>query len=222
MDFPAFPDAPPLLTPEEKQELSQPNCSVSRYKAILEEKTAAYDDLFHALYPIEKLVKGLAVVYDEALQAAWIAKGLALENNISLLAVGGYGRSELHPKSDIDLLILLEDDASPENEKIESFITFLWDINLDVGHSVRTITQCTEMAAHDITITTNLIESRTLIGPADLLANLKLNIGVAHMWDGHTFYKAKIEEQKQRHAKYQNTAYNLEPNLKEICKSSTG
>ncbi|SBS28622.1 Bifunctional uridylyltransferase/uridylyl-removing enzyme [Marinomonas spartinae] len=215
MDFPAFPDAPPLLTPEEKKELSQPSCSISRYKAILEEKTAAYDDLFHALYPIEKLVKGLAAVYDEALQAAWTAKGLAQESNMSLLAVGGYGRSELHPKSDIDLLILLDDNASPESEKIESFITFLWDINLDVGHSVRTVTQCTEMAAHDITIITNLIESRTLIGPDDLLANLKLNIDVDHMWDGHTFYKAKIAEQKHRHAKYQNTAYNLEPNLKE-------
>lgn len=215
MDFPAFPDAPPLLTQDEKNELAQASCSIQRYKAILEEKTTAYDDLFHSLYPIEKLVKGLSLVYDEALQAAWIAKGLAEEAAISLVAVGGFGRGELHPKSDIDLLILVKDQADIAKDKIEAFITFLWDINLDVGHSVRTISECTEMAAQDLTVITNLIESRTLFGPEDLLANLKLNIDITHMWDGHTFYKAKINEQKQRHAKYQNTAYNLEPNLKE-------
>lgn len=215
MDFPAFPDAPPLLTAEEKHELAQPSCSIQRYKAVLEEKTAAYDDLFHALYPIEKLVKGLSVVYDEALKAAWIAKGLDSEQSVSLVAVGGFGRSELHPKSDIDLLILVDNGASPAKDKIEGFITLLWDINLDVGHSVRTINECVDMAEKDITVITNLIESRTLFGPVDLLANVKLNTDTSHMWDGHTFYQAKLEEQKQRHAKYQNTAYNLEPNLKE-------
>lgn len=215
MDFPAFPDAPPLLTQEEKAELSSSSCSVKRYKTILEEKTAAYNDLFHALYPIEKLVKGLSAVYDETLQAAWVAKGLNNEDSVSLVAVGGYGRSELHPKSDIDLLILTQDGVTPPGEKIESFIAFLWDINLDVGHSVRTIKECSEMAEQDLTVITNLIESRTLYGPPDLLANLKLHIDVSQMWDGHTFYKAKVAEQKKRHAKYQNTAYNLEPNLKE-------
>ena len=215
MDFPAFPDAPPLLTQDEKNELAKPSCSIQRYKAILEEKTAAYDNLFHSLYPIEKLVKGLSAVYDEALQSAWIANGLDTEESVSLVAVGGFGRSELHPKSDIDLLILVNDGATPEKDKIEAFITLLWDINLDVGHSVRTISECVDMAAQDITVITNLIESRTLYGSEELLANLKLHTDTTHMWDGHTFYKAKLEEQKRRHAKYQNTAYNLEPNLKE-------
>ncbi|MBJ7538392.1 [protein-PII] uridylyltransferase [Marinomonas sp. C1424] len=215
MDFPAFPDAPPLLTQEEKQELAATTCSVARYKAILEDKTTAYNDLFHSLYPIEKLVKGLSSVYDEALQAAWTAKQLDTEKSISLIAVGGYGRGELHPKSDIDLLILIDDKASAPKTKIEAFITFLWDMNLDVGHSVRTISECTDMAASDITVITNLIESRILCGPADLLATLNLHTDTSQMWDGHTFYQAKVEEQKKRHAKYQNTAYNLEPNLKE-------
>ncbi len=215
MDFPAFPDAPPLLTQEEKQELAKPNCSITRYKAIIEEKTNAYNDLFHALYPIEKLVKGLSSFFDEVLQAAWIAKELNIENHVSLIAVGGYGRSELHPKSDIDLLILIENETSAPKDKLEAFITFLWDISLDIGHSVRTINQCTDMAATDITVITNLIESRTLIGSPDLLATLKLHVDTDHMWDGHSFYQAKLAEQKQRHAKYQNTAYNLEPNLKE-------
>ncbi|MCW8355770.1 [protein-PII] uridylyltransferase [Marinomonas pontica] len=215
MDFPAFPDAPPLLSTEEKHELSQPGCSIPRYKAIIEEKTNIYNDLFHSLYPIEKLVKGLSSFFDEVMQAAWTSKALDSEVHVSLVAVGGYGRGELHPKSDIDLLILIENETSAPKDKIESFITFLWDINLDVGHSVRTIDQCTEMAAKDITVITNLIESRTLIGPVDLLATLKLHVDISQMWDGHSFYQAKLTEQKQRHAKYQNTAYNLEPNLKE-------
>ncbi|WOD06831.1 nucleotidyltransferase domain-containing protein [Marinomonas sp. GJ51-6] len=164
MDFPAFPDAPPLLTQEEKQELAQPNCSIVRYKAIIEEKTSVYNDLFHSLYPIEKLVKGLSSFFDEILQAAWTAKGLNNENHVSLVAVGGYGRSELHPKSDIDLLILIENETSAPKDKLENFITFLWDINLDIGHSVRTIDECTTLAEQDITIITNLIESRTLTG----------------------------------------------------------
>ncbi|MEP3348956.1 MAG: [protein-PII] uridylyltransferase [Marinomonas sp.] len=215
MDFPAFPDAPPLLTQEEKQELAQPNCSIVRYKAIIEEKTSVYNDLFHSLYPIEKLVKGLSSFFDEILQAAWTAKGLNNENHVSLVAVGGYGRSELHPKSDIDLLILIENETSAPKDKLENFITFLWDINLDIGHSVRTIYECTTLAEQDITIITNLIESRTLTGPSNLLTLLQQNIETDKMWDGHSFYQAKLAEQKQRHAKYQNTAYNLEPNLKE-------
>ncbi|BFM51029.1 [protein-PII] uridylyltransferase [Marinomonas sp. THO17] len=215
MDFPAFPDAPPLLSEEEKIELSQTDCSISRYKAVIEEKTNAYNDLFHSLYPIEKLVKGLSAFFDEVLQAAWIAKKLDSEKHVSLVAVGGYGRSELHPKSDIDLLILVDNETSAPKDKLESFITFLWDINLDIGHSVRSIDDCIEIAKQDITIITNLIESRTLIGPDSLLTKLQVNIDTDKMWDGRSFYKAKTEEQKQRHAKYQNTAYNLEPNLKE-------
>lgn len=215
MDFPAFPDAPPLLCAEEKFELSQPSCSIARYKAIIEKNTHSYNDLFHSLYPIEKLVKGLAAFFDEILQSAWQAKGLHHETNVSLVAVGGYGRSELHPKSDIDLLILIDNETSAPQQKLEAFITFLWDINLDVGHSVRTIDECTDMAANDITIITNLIESRTLIGSNDLLVALKTRIDTTQMWDGQSFYQAKLAEQKQRHAKYQNTAYNLEPNLKE-------
>ena len=215
MDFPAFPDAPPLLTTEEKNELSKKGCSIPRYKAVIEEKTNRYNDLFHSLYPIEKLVKGLSCFYDEIMQAAWVSKELDNEAHVSLVAVGGYGRGELHPKSDIDLLILIENETLAPKDKIESFITFLWDINLDVGHSVRTIDESTEMAAKDITVITNLIESRTLIGPDDLLATLKLHVDISQMWDGQSFYQAKLAEQKQRHAKYQNTAYNLEPNLKE-------
>lgn len=215
MDFPAFPDTPPLLSLEERSELSQSSCPIQRYKEVIDEKTQAYNELFHDLYPIEKLVKGLSAFFDEILQTAWVMKGLSDEQHISLVAVGGYGRGELHPKSDIDLLLLIENEASAPKDKIEAFITFLWDINLDIGHSVRTIDQSAEMAKQDLTVITNLIESRTLAGPNELLTALNTQIGIDKMWDGHTFYRAKLEEQKQRHNKYQNTAYNLEPNLKE-------
>ncbi|CUB04955.1 [protein-PII] uridylyltransferase [Marinomonas fungiae] len=215
MDFPAFPDAPPLFSQAEKVELASPSTGAKRFREMLSEKTRAYNDLFHDLYPIEKLVKGLSGLYDEVMHAAWIRAGLHEENDTAMVAVGGYGRSELHPKSDIDLLILLKDGCEPNAEKIEAFITFLWDLKLDVGHAVRTISDCAALAEVDITVITNLIESRTLYGNSDLLANLKLKIDVSHMWDGHTFYRAKLLEQQQRHAKYQNTAYNLEPNLKE-------
>ncbi|MCO4785128.1 MAG: [protein-PII] uridylyltransferase [Marinomonas atlantica] len=215
MDFPAFPDAPPLFSQAEKQELASSNTSARRFRELLNEKTKAYNDLFHDLYPIEKLVKGLSSLYDEVMQAAWLRAGLDLEQDVAMVAVGGYGRSELHPKSDIDLLILLRDDSKPKTEKIEAFITFLWDLKLDVGHAVRTVSECAELAASDITVITNLIESRTLYGSPELRANLKLKIDVNQMWDGETFYRAKLAEQEARHAKYQNTAYNLEPNLKE-------
>ncbi|MCZ2721698.1 [protein-PII] uridylyltransferase [Marinomonas sp. 15G1-11] len=215
MEFPVFPDTPPLLTPEEQIELSNPLCSANRYKQILEAKTAVYNDLFNTLYPIEKLVKGRAALIDEILKAIWKANNLNNNHNISLIAVGGYGRSELHPNSDIDVLILLKERDTQLNSSLESFITFLWDINLDIGHSVRTLDECVSLAREDITIITNLIEARPLYDLDDLLGVLRPQISTENMWDGHTFYQSKLEEQKFRHEKYQNTAYNLEPNLKE-------
>ena len=215
MDFPAFPDAPPLFSAAEKSEMASPTTSAKRVRSLIAEKTQAYDDLFHDLYPIEKLVKGLSSLYDEVMCATWERAGLDKEPDVAMIAVGGYGRGELHPKSDIDLLLLIRDGAEPAADKMETFITFLWDLKLDVGHAVRSVTQCAELAAEDVTVITNLIESRTLSGDPELLANLKLKIDVSQMWDGHSFYRAKIAEQEERHAKYQNTAYNLEPNIKE-------
>jgi len=214
MDSPAHIDLP-TLTEKEQQELSQASCPVSRYKEIIETKSEVLNQLFLQQLPIEWLVKGRANLIDQVLATAWQSKGLDKEKDICLVAVGGYGRGELHPKSDVDLLILIDQVDEPLKLKLEAFITFLWDINLDVGHSVRTHDECIKLAQDDITIITNLIESRHLAGEPDLLANVQLAIDVEHMWDGHSFYQAKIKEQEQRHEKYQNTAYNLEPNLKE-------
>ncbi len=214
MDSPAQIDLP-TLTEQELQTLSQASCPVSQYKDIIEAKSDTLNQLFQQQYPIEMLVKGRANLIDQVLLSAWEAKGLSTEKDACLVAVGGYGRGELHPKSDVDLLILINEAGESLKQKLGSFITFLWDINLDVGHSVRTHDECIKLAKNDITIITNLIESRYLVGESDLFAKIQLAIDVDHMWDGHSFYQAKMKEQEVRHEKYQNTAYNLEPNLKE-------
>ncbi len=134
----------------------------------------------------------------------------------SLVAVGGYGRCELHPHSDIDLLVLVPDEISPSLEtSLGALFTFLWDIGLKPGHSVRTIAQCEEEAAKDQTVVTNLMDARWISGDTALFKIMQTRIGPDRIWPSHAFFQAKLKEQAARHAKYHDTAYNLEPNLKE-------
>ena len=138
------------------------------------------------------------------------------DENVSLVAVGGYGRGELHPHSDIDLLILMRKDFSKKyRERIEMFITFIWDIQLKIGHSVRSISQCIDEAKSDISVATNLMETRLVCGNSDLLQLMLKKNGEKKIWRSAKFYKGKIDEQIARHHKHQDTEYNLEPNLKE-------
>ena len=138
------------------------------------------------------------------------------DENVSLVAVGGYGRGELHPHSDIDLLILMRKDFSKKyRERIEMFITFLWDIQLKIGHSVRSISQCIDEAKSDMSVATNLMETRLVCGNSDLLQLMLKKTGEKKIWRSAKFYKGKIDEQIARHHKHQDTEYNLEPNLKE-------
>jgi [protein-PII] uridylyltransferase len=130
------------------------------------------------------------------------------------VAVGGYGRGELHPQSDIDLLILLQGAVNDTDEAIGRFLTFLWDIGLEVGHSVRTLDDCEAQARRDVTVLTTLMETRLLHGPGVLFAELPIRISSDRMWNSAEFFRAKLEEQRQRHARYHDTAYNLEPNVK--------
>lgn len=134
----------------------------------------------------------------------------------ALIAVGGYGRRELHPASDIDLLILLASEPNDEcQEQLSSFLTFLWDIGLDVGHSVRTLDECIQAATDDLTVITNLIESRHLSGKRPLFKAMQAGIRPEKMWDSQTFLTAKLEEQQHRYEKFGETAHRVEPNLKE-------
>ncbi|MEN7342061.1 MAG: [protein-PII] uridylyltransferase [Pseudomonadota bacterium] len=132
---------------------------------------------------------------------------------IALIAVGGYGRGELHPGSDIDILLLLADTAAA-NDAISAFITSLWDSGLEIGHSVRTVAQCRQEAENDVTVATTLMESRVLAGEQDLFDAMTDALTPDKIWPANTFFSAKLEEQKARHARYDDTGYNLEPNVK--------
>jgi [protein-PII] uridylyltransferase len=138
------------------------------------------------------------------------------KEKIALIAVGGYGRGELHPQSDVDLLILLDSSMSAAMQNcVERLIMFLWDIRLKIGHSVRTLEECSNEAAADITIATNLMEARFLAGDKSLFEAMQVAISPEKIWQHEEFFAAKIKEQKQRHLKYHDTGYNLEPNIKE-------
>ena len=121
---------------------------------------------------------------------------------LALVAVGGYGRRELHPHSDIDLLILLGEGADKCSAEQEQFLTLLWDIGLDIGHSVRTVEQCRDSAREEITVLTNLLEARVIRGSAELMAAVREKTGVDKMWPSAEFFRAKLEEQQSRHAKF--------------------
>src|SRR5450759_1811380 len=149
---------------------------------------------------------------DRYLHHVW--QQISMPDHIALIAVGGYGRGELYPKSDIDLLILLnadEPDAALK-QKLHQLISMLWDIGLEVGHSIRTVAQCLSESA-DITVQTNLLEARLLIGDARLFRELQ--DAVQQHLDPREFFIAKLHEQQQRHARFVFADYNLEPNLKE-------
>lgn len=135
---------------------------------------------------------------------------------VELLAVGGYGRGELHPFSDVDLLVLLKDNQYEEiKASIEPFLRFLWDIGLEVGHSVRSSKDCAKEARGDITIMTNLMEGRHLNGDTTLFIALDDKLRNGRIWSPDRFFNSKFEEQCQRHRQYQGHTYSLEPNIKE-------
>lgn len=187
----------------------------SFYRDALLEGQKYLQQQFELQTDIVTLVQQRAFFVDQVLQQLWqyhIADSLPL----SLLAVGGYGRGELHPYSDIDLLVLLDESISEQPPNgLSDFLTQLWDVGLEIGHSVRTIQECREQAENDITIATNLLETRLLCGQQSLFSALQLLTITNKTWDTKRFYLAKKHEQQQRHLKYNDTANNLEPNIKE-------
>ncbi len=135
---------------------------------------------------------------------------------LALVAVGGYGRGELFPHSDVDLLLLLKrDDPRRVQPFAETFLRFLWDLGLEVGHSLRSIKDCVAESRKDITVATNLMEARLLVGDPALFAAMQERTGPARLWPSRKFFAAKLAEQIERHHHFGDTAYNLEPNIKE-------
>jgi [protein-PII] uridylyltransferase len=160
----------------------------------------------------EKLLTKLRQSVDAALLHAWQRFGLPA--SAALVAVGGYGRGELFPHSDVDVLILLE--SAPDTAlqgKLEELVQLFWDIGLEMGHSIRTVDECLSESAADITVQTSLLEARLVAGNRRLFQILKERCQAA--MDPQAFFQAKTLEMRQRHAKFEDTPYSLEPNCKE-------
>jgi [protein-PII] uridylyltransferase len=190
---------------------SQPHITV--FKDAISASNMQFNRRFVEGEDIRTLVYERALFIDCILHYAW--HKFEWPDSISLEAVGGYGRGELHPASDIDLLILHRPEVLAEcEENISQFFTFLWDIKLEIGSSVRTISQCIEIARNDITVATNIMESRTLVGDESLRHELLQQSAPNNIWPADTFFRAKWDEQIARHKKYNDTEYNLEPNIK--------
>lgn len=163
---------------------------------------------------IAKLFNQHCELIDRLLVELW-SKSQA-NTSCCLIAVGGYGRGELYPYSDIDLLLLIpvhSESNQALNQDIEHLIGLMWDMGLNVGHSVRTIDECISEAQKDVTVQTNLLESRLLAGNQ---AHYQSLVSQTHHFDAPmVFFAEKLKEQQKRHAKFNDTAYNLEPNIKE-------
>ena len=164
---------------------------------------------------IEFFLKERSQRTDNLILDLWKRSLLFDKKNLSLFAVGGYGRKELHPYSDIDLLILfIETIDKKTKSQIESFISGLWDFNLDIGHSVRSFKEEEKIVSSDLQAFTNLLESRFLFGDEKLRLAPNIILEKKSLWKKETFFNAKLKEQKERHAKFDNTEYSLEPNIK--------
>ncbi|MCP5156909.1 MAG: [protein-PII] uridylyltransferase [Ectothiorhodospiraceae bacterium] len=165
--------------------------------------------------PACALVRQRAAFVDRLLALAWTGAGLE-DDAACLVAVGGYGRHELHPHSDVDVLILLAATPSPPlEERLRAFLTTLWDAGLAIGHGVRTVEECAEVAAGDVSVATTLMEARRLTGPEALYQAMRAATGPDRIWPSRDFFAAKRTEQATRHHRFHDTAYNLEPNVKE-------
>ncbi|MDP1654100.1 MAG: [protein-PII] uridylyltransferase [Rhodocyclaceae bacterium] len=185
---------------------------INRLKNELVQGQADLRSAYEAKGDAIRMLRGRCQLVDGVLKLLWQEARLPL--GLSLVAVGGYGRRELYPASDIDLLFLLPDNVAQETERqLEELIGQLWDIGLDIGHSVRTVWQCVDEAACDITVRTNLLEARLICGSRALFSEFAGKIRA--QIDPKAFFKGKRLEQDERHVRYQETPYALEPNCKE-------
>lgn len=197
------------------QALNDESDSVAACRELLEQTNEQLARRFRAAEPIEALVADRARAIDHIMLRSWQTLDADITAGMDLVAVGGYGRGELHPCSDIDLLILYDaEHASLIEETVTGFLTFLWDIGLEVGHSVRTLQDCRIQAKADLGVMTTLLESRLLVGAGALFAQLPQSIAPEQTWDSAAFFTGKVEEQRARHLRYHDTAHNLEPNVK--------
>ncbi len=181
---------------------------------------AAVDATGASTRSVKRQLHQLSLATDEVLCRLWVEAGFdaACEAKCALVAVGGFGRGELFPYSDVDVLLLLPDGALPDTDaqlkaRIETFITACWDAGLEIGSSVRTVADCVAELQADVTIQTSLLESRIITGDAKLYKRFAKAFNGA--MDPQAFFTAKSLEMRQRHSKFEDTPYALEPNCKE-------
>ena len=165
---------------------------------------------------IHARLQRLARHTDQTLQTLWQLANMPPD--ASLVAAGGYGRGELFPYSDVDVVVLLADDSAVDDNpalkaNIEQFISNCWDTGLEIGSAVRTVAECTNEAVKDVTVQTSLLEARLITGHKKNVERLKKQLASA--MDAKAFFVAKTLELRQRHNKFENTPYALEPNCKE-------
>lgn len=187
--------------------------SIPVYRDAIARCSAFLDEQFINGAEITELIRARAKFIDSILATAWQQFEWGPQP-AALVAVGGYGRGELHPHSDIDLLILEAGHCDEHTACIEGLVALLWDINLNIGHSVRTVAECVDEALKDITVTTALMESRLLVGDESLHRQMVDATGPDKIWASDDFFSAKRDEQIHRHRKFANSEYNLEPNIK--------
>jgi [protein-PII] uridylyltransferase len=188
---------------------------VAGYRTALTEGDNRLKQRFADDEPVERLVRDRARLVDALLKSAWKLHVGEHAREIALIAVGGYGRGELNLCSDIDIMILLpKSESTPWQGNLERFLTFMWDIGLEVGHSVRTIDDCQRESAADVSVATTMIEARLLEGPDVLFDAMRRALAPERVWPTKDFFEAKVTEQTARHHRYYDTAYNLEPNVK--------
>jgi [protein-PII] uridylyltransferase len=204
-----------------KAELEHVRQPIPAFKQALAVFNDSLEERFRAGESSATLIRDHAAYMDAILTLVWQRfewnerKTSWRKTRIALLAVGGYGRAELHPHSDIDLLILLErNNYDLHRANIQNFCTFCWDIGLEVGHSVRSVSECKHQARNDVTVITALMEARTICGDDELRRRMAKKTGADKIWSPKAFFLAKREEQQERHAKSDHTEYSLEPNVK--------
>ena len=194
-----------ILTPDSPLDTAELRRRIAQADRALAER-------FWAGADIEELVAARARFIDAFLAEIW-QHWFERNDNLALLAVGGYGRGELHPHSDIDLLILAKRPNAVRDD-IAAFVRLLWDLKLDIGHSVRTLADCKREAARDVVVFTTMMERRRLAGSHLLTEKLDKLLARKSMWPRKRFFRAKQDEQRARHSQYDHVDYDLEPNLK--------
>ncbi|MES0327190.1 MAG: [protein-PII] uridylyltransferase [Gammaproteobacteria bacterium] len=189
---------------------------LNQLKAAVSQINDGLKKLYQEGTDVEVIVFGRSQLVDRLLISVFEHLFHEVKQKVSLIAVGGYGRGELHPASDVDLMLLLgEEENEKTKEALERYLTLLWDSRLEIGHSVRTLKECVSEAEKDITVVTNIMEARLLCGDQELFTQMKEQTGPDAIWDNQSYFQAKLKEQLKRSGKFNDTAYSLEPNIKE-------